>query len=132
LNIIISFFIDILPIGIVLRFLKVVVCGIYIYFNICLIMYYMYLFLVSKTTTNALTINNTGSPQGNYDYWLCMLCKTFNNISVMSWRPCLFLQKTGVLYNLFLSVMLDNISCSFPCFLTNQKVNNGDRVCALN
>ena len=53
-------------------------------------------------------------------------------MSAIYWWACLFLQKTGVLCNLCLSVMLDNISCSFTCFLTNQKVNNGDCVCALN
>ena len=44
--------------------------------------------------------SNTGSSQGNYDYWLCMSYSTFSNISVISLRPCLLLEKTRVLWEI--------------------------------
>ena len=45
-------------------------------------------------------VSNTGSSQGNYDYWLCMSYSTFSNISVISLRPCLLLEKTRVLWEI--------------------------------
>ena len=55
--------------------------------------------LVSNTgPTDAMT--TTGSSQGNYDYWLCIFYSTFSNISVISLRPCLLLEKTRVLWEI--------------------------------
>jgi hypothetical protein len=50
------------------------------------------------TTTDGMTTNNTGSSQGNYDYWLCMFYSTVNNIQAISLRPYLSLEKIGVLW----------------------------------
>jgi hypothetical protein len=44
--------------------------------------------------------NNRGSSEGNYEYWLCMFYSTFSNISVISLRPCLLLEKTRVLWEI--------------------------------
>ena len=60
----------------------------------------------AMTTTDDMTTlvdnsaNNRGSSEGNYEYWLCMSNSTFSNISVISLRPCLLLEKTRVLWEI--------------------------------
>jgi hypothetical protein len=57
------------------------------------------------TTDNMTTLvdnstNNRGSSKGNYEYWLCMSYSIFSNISVISFRSCLLLEKTRVLWEI--------------------------------
>ena len=62
--------------------------------------WYVWLMLVLIAGGMTTLVSNTGSSQGNYDYWLRMSYSTFSNTSVISLRPCLLLEKTRVLWEI--------------------------------
>ena len=95
--------------------------------------------LVSNTgPTDAMT--TTGSSQRNYDYWLCISYSTFSNISVISLRPCLLLEKSRVLWEISYLYLICHMHTGYllphntetrsvllslraPCFASVQRVN---------